>query len=92
MENKWKRREGRREAATAPALHLNITHTGGDKILAAAVAWLLVFHGKNGQNCLNHVAVVSFATRPGGGRLPVSRVVTWTGGGKGGGERGSLRP
>lgn len=36
MENKWERRKGRREAS--PALHLNITHTEGDKILAAAVA------------------------------------------------------
>ena len=42
MENKWKRREDERgekergREATPRALHLNIKHTDGDKILARA--------------------------------------------------------
>ena len=82
-------KEGEREAAAPPrAPHLNIKHTGGDKILAGGRGRQrrrLVFHGKNGQSCLNHDAAVriasasSFVASPPPsqfGQLPVSRVVT----------------
>ena len=82
-------REGERGAAAPRAPHLNIKHTGGDKILAGArrrQRRRLVFHGKNGQSCLNHDAAAvriasasSFVASPPPsqfGQLPVSRVVT----------------
>ena len=70
------KKEGRgREATAAPrAPHLNIKHTGGDKILAGGrrrrQRRRLVFHGKNGQSCLNHDAAAVRASASSVASLP----------------------